>query len=236
MGRRVEPVRPLGNSGARRLSVRRRGSRAKRRVWNRRSHVPAWRRAGVSCRPPMSRRRLLLITGAGASTGFGKTEPLPMMPGWNDRLCDELDARGPGLADAAHLARGMDGEAFEQALGLVLDWQQAQPLAARFRGLACGRPNDITTHVDQFLQNTETHLRTLGEAVDTTLWTLFGDDRVDFDQAREAYDRVLREFTDIETSVVVATTNYDHMAENALHMLGRNPNLGFTGTLGNRTL
>ena len=63
--------------------------------------------------------------------------------------------------------------------------------------------------------------------INSTLYEQFGQLQIDYDLAAAAYSQVLAE-TD-ECRLVVATTNYDRVAESALRMAGRNTNTGFAG-------
>lgn len=89
--------------------------------------------------------RLVLVAGAGASRELGESGPLPLMADWSNALCEALDSKERDLAAAVHLKSGMSGPEFEQALGLLLRWEQMRYLEHRFEGLGGPTPNSTTS-------------------------------------------------------------------------------------------
>jgi hypothetical protein len=170
---------------------------------------------------------LLLIAGAGASRRLGaSSDPLPLMPDWSNRLCEVLDGREPQLAAACHLGPGMTGEQFEEALGLLLRWQQIRHLEERFAGLGGQNPGHHYGEVTVARGKTGERLGVITRALNETLYEQFGQQRVDDNRATTAYQELLRELGD-PNALVVATTNYDRAAESALVGLGRKVFTGF---------
>ena len=178
----------------------------------------------------MEEMRLVIVTGAGASCELGRDgERLPLMPEWSDHLCEALDAEGDRLARGAGLERGMSGPDFEKAIGLLLEWRGIRWLAERFEPLGGNNPGEVFAPVQQARLNTEKWLNVIVRVINTTLYDLFGNDQLDQENVRGAYDRMLREWLDKPKSLVLATTNYDHSAETALNALNYGPDLGFRG-------
>jgi hypothetical protein len=176
---------------------------------------------------------MLLITGAGASTTLGPPgEPLPLMSDWASALCTALDENEAGLASACGLKDGMDGEAFEEAIGALLEWQQVRPLEARFAALGGLPVGSEAGPVAAARQNMGDRLDRIMLVINNTLFDQFGQKRVDDQRARMAYEALLKLFDTGE--LIVATTNYDRSGEAALRQLGRNPDTGFPDT-GDRT-
>jgi hypothetical protein len=164
---------------------------------------------------------LLLITGAGASHNLGHPDdPLPLMHEWANALCSALNVVEPNLAERCRLNEGMDGEGFEKALGELLRWEQTKYLNASFAGMtdAPGQFQDLDT------QATE-RLSAVKLVINQTLYAQFGQQRVDYARATQAYLWLLEHFK--VTNLVVATTNYDRSCEAALSALGKRPETGF---------
>lgn len=164
---------------------------------------------------------LLLVTGAGASRELGKPEdPLPLMPDWANALCSALDGAESGLAGRCALSEGMGGEEFEEALGLLLRWEQMKYLNSRFAGLT-----DQPGQFQQLDGQASSRLGTIRQVIDRTLYEQFGQHRVDDERATTAYKSLLQRL-DVH-QLVLATTNYDRACEAALSRLGRKPDAGF---------
>lgn len=175
---------------------------------------------------------LLLITGAGASRNLGEPDdPLPLMPDWSDALCTALDGAEQGLAAACHLAPGMSGEAFEEALGLLLRWQQVRHLEERFVGLGGPNAGSVAGEVTQSRDRTTRRFQTIVGVINQTLYEQFGQMRVNDERAVEAYKALLDLQLDV-SGLVVATTNYDRAGEAALAGLGKQVDTGFRNATG----
>lgn len=173
---------------------------------------------------------LLLITGAGASRSLGQPDdPLPLMPDWANALCTALDANETGLAGACGLTTGMDGEAFEEAIGALLEWQRIRPLDKRFTGLGGEHAGAEHQQVTAARDRGDERLQRIMSVINHTLYEQFGQERVNDERAEAAYGNLLKHF-DVR-QLIVATTNYDRAGEAALRLLGRNPDTGFPGSL-----
>ena len=84
-------------------------------------------------------RRIVLVTGAGASHALGRDKkPLPLMPEWSRRLSAAMDAHETGLSNALGLKTD-SGPEFEQNLGAFLAWANDLPLVERFLPLGADR-------------------------------------------------------------------------------------------------
>lgn len=156
---------------------------------------------------------------------------LPLMSDWSDALCEALDGVEPNLARAIGLTPGLDGPAFEAALGLVLQWRRLLPIAQRFVGISW----DNAGHVPDFMPTSFGHQqRRLDEVVrvvNETLYANFGHESVSDAAAQDAYGRLL-EALGAGVQLVVATTNYDLSAESALEGLGFSVKNGFAAPRG----
>lgn len=172
--------------------------------------------------------KLLLVTGAGASRELGQDDnPLPLMNDWSDALCGALDATERNLASACHLAPGMSGARFEEAIGLLLQWQEVRWLEERFQNLGGPRPTEPYPQQIEARANTDRRLEQVIEVIRRSLYDEFGLNRVDDGKARKAYGALLQRLG--AERLVVATTNYDRSVEGALLELGMNVETGFKG-------
>ena len=168
----------------------------------------------------------MLVTGAGASRDLAREgTSMPLMPDWSDALCEALDQRESGLAQACGLSPGASGSVFEENLGLVLRWHQVQDLAERFRDLGGPHPGSRTSDAEESRERVKRRLDAVLDTLNTTLYELFGLERIDDRRASEAYGTLLTDLSDPE--LVVATTNYDRSAEVALEALGHTVEAGF---------
>lgn len=167
---------------------------------------------------PVAEAKLVIVTGAGASTALGTPEPLPMMGDWCQRIVQALDKREPGLAKAVGLLPGMGGEAFEEAIGYFLQWQRDSQLIRRFSRLG-SPPGQVQTERGDFqdwLKNAETRTPTVIEAVNNSLWDEFGLERVDTTSTVAAYEHLAAAVgarPSGGTLLFSATTNYDRSGE-----------------------
>ena len=173
---------------------------------------------------------LLLITGAGASRRLGVADDLPLMPDWADALCSALDAVEHGLANVCGLSTGMTGEAFEQALGLLLRWQQVRHLEERFAGLGGDTLGQQAEPLILARRAMDERLGRIKHVLNETLYEQFGQERVSDEKAVQAYEALLGHFDARE--LMVATTNYDRAGEAALTGLGHNVDTGFRAAPG----
>lgn len=166
--------------------------------------------------------RLLLITGAGASTDLSSdpSHPLPLMGDWAERLREKL---GGPLSQMACLDAAKDGIEFEETLGALFRWLDTIPLAHRFRRLARAHEDMEESHPGAFanyLHAAERHGVTIRARLHESLFDEFGPDRIDDQKARRAYSRLLARLTDGSVTggvpkvpLICATTNYDRSLE-----------------------
>jgi hypothetical protein len=152
------------------------------------------------------------------------------MPDWSDALCSALDSIETNLASACGLRRGLTGEEFEEALGLLLRWRQVRHLEDRFASL--GGPTAGSVYGDQQSARTNTgqRLDSAVRVINTTLYDQFGQHRINDGSARKAYGALVEELG-VER-LLVATTNYDRAVEAALSHLGRKVSTGFDASPG----
>lgn len=155
------------------------------------------------------------------------------MADWAADLRKELNKREPGLADAIGLHKGIEGTAFEKALGELLRWQELRPLNRRFRGLGAER---VGAHVNEVVRAYELEGRRLEgimATINTSLFQSFGATQIDTKKAADAYEPLLRLLGDGDDLTIV-TTNYDSAAWLALKALGKRPETGFDRSPGIR--
>lgn len=174
--------------------------------------------------PPMN---VLIVLGAGASRDLGSGRPMPLMPDWSNALCEALDEAERDLASACRLEPGMDGPTFETNLGLLLRWQAFRHLEERFEGLGGPAVGHVKQAIPEARRNTDLRLKTIMEVINSSLYHQFGQRRVDTKHTSAAYGQLLRELGD--SSLIIATTNYDRAAESGLRQAGRKTNTGFSG-------
>jgi hypothetical protein len=84
----------------------------------------------------------------------------PLKPEWREGVRARLQDIEPGLPDAAGLRQGLDGEAFDRALGAFLKWQSHLADTSRFRAFAESQPethpsSQIPTWVHRIAQRAE---------------------------------------------------------------------------------
>lgn len=170
--------------------------------------------------------RLVLVTGAGASRNLGREGPLPLMDGWSDLLCDELDARAKGLAKAAGLRSGFSGPVFEAALGMLLRWRDVRHLEKRFDALRSPPMSEGWQPLQEARNVEADRLELVVDAIHTSLYNVFGGRQIDPDAPKQAYAALLDRLPALD-HMVCATTNYDPSLEMALVGLGREHSLGF---------
>lgn len=182
-------------------------------------------------------RRLLLVTGAGASVHFGTDDrPLPLMNGWSDALVDALNDREATLASTIKLQKGLSGEDFEEALGAFLRWTQTFDATQRFIHVGRQRADiGASGEVSTWLTIARQRSRTIVQAINSSLWDEFGLGRVDDTKATNTY-RQLFEALDAppggSTRLFSATTNYDRSGEAVLSEVGFTADTGARGRPG----
>jgi hypothetical protein len=174
-------------------------------------------------------RRLLVVTGAGASTALGIDDSrLPMMRDWAKVLHEHLEAKLHGLPEGIGLQLGMDAPDFEAALGDFLAFQNALPLFERFKGF--GGPDPVSTYseVQRYLDESRSRAEVTTTTIAATMYHLFGSRSIDRKKAAAAVGWLLQHFNVGPGHIVFATTNYDPSLE--LGILGNDlrPMFGFT--------
>jgi hypothetical protein len=175
--------------------------------------------------------RLVIVAGAGASTYLGKEEALPLMDGWAHALRAELNLREEGLADSIGLKEGISGEDFETRLGELFRWRDLRGLNARFRSLGSDPLGADEPSVLDAESREKRRMSEIMDAINTTLFRLFGAVAIDEAKAVDAYDGLL-EVLGRPKDLVMVTTNYDPAIELALSGLGMRPETGFERTPG----
>jgi len=182
---------------------------------------------------PSDERRILLITGAGASTELGKDgdPPLPLMAEWAERLRTKI---GPDLSEMTGLIAAHDGVAFEETLGALMRWHQGLDAMSRFR-LMTKRLDDgpdatvvnFSQAIDLGRANGDRFLELLHES----LFDEFGPGRIEPDKALTAFSTLFAllalEDSSLPSRLVLATTNYDRSIEIALAHMSINARTGF---------
>lgn len=179
---------------------------------------------------------LLLVTGAGASRDFGAQGPLPLMEEFNDAIVSKLSTANYAYVAAVGLHPGMSGTAFETQLGLFL--RQIRALAVLEDVLPATAklyPGALPGFEHQLIEwhrQTVAQFGQIADLIHTTLFELFGASNVDVEAASRAYSSLLAALDITESStLVLATTNYDSVAEGALARLGRLPDWGEVAAL-----
>lgn len=180
-------------------------------------------------------RRLLILTGAGASRLLSRVpdEPLPLMQDWAERLRARL---GPGLAGMSTLDSANTGLEFEQTLGALFAWELGLDPMLRFAEMARGSPETpdvVPQHVRQGVGNAQTNMAALTQTLHESLFDEFGPERLDDDACQRAYSSLLELVVHNPgqgDAVVFATTNYDRSIEIALGLMDvvGGPRTGFT--------
>lgn len=177
-------------------------------------------------------RRLVLVTGAGASRQFGEGgRPLPLMADWSDALVTALDRSEPKLADTIGLRSGLRGEEFEEALGAFLRWTQTLDATERFLQVGRAEGGGLENEVPSWLVRARQRSQVIIEAINSSLWSEFGLNRVDESKAVNTYGQLFKALDALpggSTRLFSATTNYDRSGEVALS------GVGFTGDTGAR--
>ena len=151
------------------------------------------------------------------------------MDGWSDRVVSALGRVEGGIAESLGLHTGMSSTEFEETLGAFFRWQEGLPLTERFVRLGGQQPNALTGDIQGWL----TRIKGRGERVVTelrkTLYELFGSRAVDPERAERLWSRLLGQTMPHgadDDRLVVATTNYDPVAEMALYRLGKEVETG----------
>jgi hypothetical protein len=180
--------------------------------------------------------RLVLVLGAGASRNLGGSEPLPLMPGWSEVVRQALDQQDVGLARLVGITPGQSGPDFERAIGDFLAWLRVLELNIRYLpvGLQAGAPlNALAGWDDMARGRAGIFVKTLNR----TLYEQFGGQRLSDYAAANAYGNLLDALQlRADSTLTVATTNYDPAVESGLQELNRRPDVGAVPAPGRTTI
>ena len=177
-------------------------------------------------------RRVVLVTGAGASTDLGKGKPLPLMAKWANILLGDMQRAVPGMPAAFGFGPDMSGPEFEEILGAMLRWQGTFPLNRRFERVGDPRFGGVPTQVSQWMSSAEEHGRVFEQTLFESLWREFSVDAISVEAARSTYATLLDALDLRPIPFVCATTNYDLSIEVAMQNIG----LSWTDGFDNRAL
>lgn len=157
-----------------------------------------------------------------------------MMSSWSDVLVKEINGLGPGRIEATGLERSLAPEEFEARLGHFLRsvnaFNQIQDLidpSSEFQRYGAQQQIDSGT-LAHWHSSTVQHLEGITNAINKTLYKLFGQPEIDLDKATEAYRDLLQRLRLQPTGSrwVLATTNYDTIGEMVIRALGAMPDWG----------
>lgn len=181
----------------------------------------------------------MLITGAGASCPFGVNSPLALMADWSKALVQKVVDKSLSVGHRQLLGLDDtmgDGPKFEQHLGRFLRTVEALDAIKPFLKPSLeifGIPQTIKmlssgqSELENWYSITKTAISELVDALNQTLYELFGDVAVNYQAAERGYGWLLQELgVSTETPWVCATTNYDVIAETVLDRLGFLPDWG----------
>jgi hypothetical protein len=175
---------------------------------------------------PGMRRRILVITGAGASKRLGTHGDLPLMNEWAKIVREGCDHAEDGLADALGLRRGISSEEFERVVGEVLALQNAMPLVDTHLELGGLPVGSVNNHVDAWRHALRERLDSFELVLRESLYNEFGVLAIDKKKSSRAL-RGLMEALHGDEGVLFATTNYDRTLETGLSDHGVVVNDGF---------
>jgi hypothetical protein len=153
------------------------------------------------------------------------------MGDWSKAVIDKIAKGGsPGHRQLIDLDAHMDGPTFEQHLGNFLRRAQAftavEPFLKPSLDLFDARQelkmivNQSQSVLDSWYQSTRAGINQLLQWLNETLFELFGSPGINDYAATQAYGWLLRELQITpQSTLVYATTNYDHVGEIALEKL-----------------
>jgi hypothetical protein len=187
---------------------------------------------------------LVLVTGAGASTGFGSADrPLPLMKDWAEALFEKISKTDLNLLELMGLSHQMPGDVFEAQLGAFL---RRVPAFTSIRELIApsikmpGIPQSArsTGVVDGWYDGVAQDLNRAVELVAESLYEQFAARDRNLAKAAECYESLLQTFTlrPGKSRIVYATTNYDDIGEHSLARCGWLPDWGEAPPVGAETL
>ncbi len=170
-------------------------------------------------------KRILIVTGAGASRRLGAGGPMPLMSDWSDALVDAMNDEEPTLAEnVLRLSKGLAGDEFEETLGAFLRWSQTLDETERFVQLGRVDPSGVSSDLMTWIAHARNRLPRMIKAINRSLWSEFGLNRVDIDIAANAYRELCRALGALpeqrDTKLFSVTTNYDRSGEAAWELVG----------------
>jgi len=179
---------------------------------------------------------LVLVTGAGASREFGERDkPLPLMADWSNTLFDKLWKANNSYLEMTSLKKDLPGEEFEKHLGTFLRQVQAFPSVAELITQSTNllnTPESLKAQgaLDGWFNDLKFHHKQITEIINESLYEQFANAHLNIDGAAKAYGTLLTALgiKPQSNSLVVATTNYDPLAEAALQKLGYLPDWGMS--------
>lgn len=179
----------------------------------------------------MPGRRILIVTGAGASRKLGTRGDIPLMVEWAAILRQACEAEEQGLAEALRLTTNITAEDFEQVVGELLGVKADIPLIKRYQGVG-GRPmrppqvRAVGGETGVWIENLERRLEAFERVLRVTLYEQFGLPAIDNAKAKAVVRTLLVALLG-EEGVQFATTNYDRSLEIGLDANGHRVNDGF---------
>ena len=168
--------------------------------------------------------RVLILTGAGASTALGSDGvPLVMMSEWATSLIAELGY----AAQLLGLREGMAGNEFEGALGRFIAFANALQFIEPLHDLGgkidvLASPATVTAAVNsqEWMQRAHQNVSRIEMVLRRNLYDQFNQTRVDDDAAYASYsrlhDQIRDAFDDRPVFLSHVTTNFDHAIEAAI--------------------
>jgi hypothetical protein len=178
---------------------------------------------------------MVVITGAGASAPLGLRRQLPMMSDWSDALVKAIRGLGPGRIEATGLELGLGPEEFEARLGHFLRsvnaFNQIKDLIGPSAGFQPYGSQWQTINSETLAHWHSTvvgNLEGITNAINKTLYQLFGQPEVDLEKATKTYLDLFQRLRLQPTGSrwVLATTNYDTIGELVIRGLGAMPDWG----------
>ena len=176
----------------------------------------------------------VLITGAGASCFLGvEGHRIPLMADWSRELVRKL-ATGTGYVQVTGLRREMDGNEFEAQLGKflrgVLAFEQVESVVSSSRSLSHSNLHqcfDAVGVLEAWYESMKAHHEQIEDLIHQSLYDLFGEPRFDLQRAQASYADLLGALGIGRNSRwVLATTNYDPIAETVIRELDYLPDWG----------
>lgn len=182
---------------------------------------------------------LALITGAGASRDLGAgSQNFPLMGDWSRELSKHLASKGSEYLEVTQLRGIEDGEEFEARLGLFLRrvqaFRQIEPLVPFTKYFpSIPQPLIGSDLIEAWYEQAKHLFEKVNDAIFESLYIEFAARRIDSARAAKAYSALLSALG-IQPNTkkwFLATTNYDTVAERALHTIGFNCDTGVRSEL-----